>query len=82
MTQVVACLKSPLTFKGFINSRLPVMQSLNEDQTKELKITSQVVCSKPTSRHVGTLGKSFTHSCLYDMMWHPAWLPWGEIQLM
>src|SRR6218665_182949 len=22
-----------------------------------------------SSRHVGTLGKSCTHSCLYDMMW-------------
>ena|SRR6218665_145321 len=28
-----------------------------------------------SSRHVGTLGKSFTRSCLYDVMWRPAWLP-------
>src|SRR6218665_3343388 len=25
-----------------------------------------------SSHHVGTLGKSFTHSCLYDVMWPPA----------
>ena len=24
-----------------------------------------------SSRHVGTLGKSFTHYCLYDVMWCP-----------
>jgi len=29
------------------------------------------------SRHAGTLGKSFTSSCLYDVMWRPAWLPCG-----
>ena len=28
-----------------------------------------------SSRHVGTLGKFFTRSCLYDVMWCPAWLP-------
>ena len=27
-----------------------------------------------SSRHIGTLGKSFTRSCLYDVMWRPAWL--------
>jgi len=27
-----------------------------------------------SSRHIGTLGKSFTRSYLYDVMWHPAWL--------
>jgi len=25
-----------------------------------------------SSCHVGILGKSFTRSCLYDVMWHPA----------
>src|SRR6218665_381169 len=25
-----------------------------------------------SSRHVGTLGKSFTRSCLYDVVWRPA----------
>ena len=27
-----------------------------------------------SSHHVGTLGKSFTQSCLYNEMWCPAWL--------
>ena len=27
--------------------------------------------------HVGTLGKSFISSCLYDVMWRPTWLPCG-----
>jgi len=27
------------------------------------------------------LGKSFTRSCLYNMMWRPAWLVCGEIWL-
>jgi len=30
-----------------------------------------------SSRHVGTLGKFFTRSCLYDVMWRPTWLPCG-----
>jgi len=30
-----------------------------------------------SSRHVGTLGKVFTSSCLYNAMWRPAWLPFG-----
>src|SRR6218665_65238 len=30
-----------------------------------------------SSRHVGTLGKSFTRSCLYNAMLCPAWLPCG-----
>ena len=30
-----------------------------------------------SSRHVGTLDKSFTHSCLYNVMWRPASLPCG-----
>jgi len=30
-----------------------------------------------SSRHVWTLGKSFTHGCLFDVMWCPAWLPCG-----
>ena len=29
----------------------------------------KVAGSNPTSRHVGALGKSFTRSCLYDVMW-------------
>jgi len=28
-----------------------------------------------SSHHVGTLGKSFTRSCLYKVMWCSAWLP-------
>ena len=28
-----------------------------------------------SSRHVGILGKSFTRSCLYNVMWHPVRLP-------
>src|SRR6218665_230704 len=27
------------------------------------------------------LGKSFTCSCLYDVMWCPAWLPWPTWRL-
>ena len=30
-----------------------------------------------SSHHLGTLVKSFTHSCLYDVMLDPAWLPCG-----
>jgi len=30
-----------------------------------------------SSRLVWTLGKSFTSSCIYNMMWRPAWLPCG-----
>ena len=30
-----------------------------------------------SSHHVGTLDKSFTRSCWYEMMWRPAWLPCG-----
>ena len=30
-----------------------------------------------SSRHTGTVGKAFTRSCLYDVMWRPAWLPCG-----
>ena len=30
-----------------------------------------------SSRHVGTLGKSITRSCQYDVMWRPACLPCG-----
>ena len=26
-----------------------------------------------SSRHAGTFCKSFTRSCLYDVMWRPAW---------
>jgi len=33
----------------------------------------KVAGSNP-SRHVWTLGKAFTCSCLYDVMWCPAWL--------
>jgi len=30
-----------------------------------------------SNRHVGTLDKSFTRSCLYNVMWRPVWLPCG-----
>ena len=30
-----------------------------------------------SSPHVGTLGKSFTRRCLYDVMWCNVWLPCG-----
>src|SRR6218665_4011004 len=29
-----------------------------------------------SSRHVGTLGTSFTHNCLYDVMWRPVAALW------
>ena len=31
----------------------------------------KVTGSNPNSRHIGTLGKSFTRSSLYDVMWLP-----------
>ena len=31
-----------------------------------------------SSCHIGTLGKSFTRSCLYNMMWHPVWCLAGK----
>ena len=34
------------------------------------------------SRHVGTMGKSSTRSCLYEVRWRPAWLPCGKIRLL
>src|SRR6218665_3767950 len=37
----------------------------------------KVTDSNPTSRHLGTLGKSFTRSCLYDVMWCQASLHCG-----
>jgi len=30
-------------------------------------------------RYSSTMGKSFTRSCLYNVKWHPAWLPCGWI---
>ena len=43
----------------------------------------KVASSNPcTSRHVGTFGKSFTCSCLYDVMRRPAWLPCSYIRLL
>jgi len=35
-----------------------------------------------SSRDGGTLGKSFTRSCLYDVMWLPVWLPCVQIRLL
>src|SRR6218665_1813170 len=35
-----------------------------------------------SSRNVGTMGKSFIHYCLYNVMWRPVWLPYGEIRLL
>src|SRR6218665_180211 len=39
-------------------------------------VVSSVLCickvAAHSSRHVDTMGKSSTRSCLYNMMWHPA----------
>ena len=60
-----------------VSEQLALMLQLNQSNLSNRR-GGLVVSSKfepHSSRHVGTLGMSFTHSCLYNVMWRPAWLP-------
>ena len=45
-------------------------ENINDKSTT----TSASVLVSTSSRHIGTLGKSFTRNCLYAVMQRPVWL--------